>query len=160
VIVEAGAPASVEATSETVVVHVGPTEPVPASGGLHGDPAADGHGVHVVTAEDAHVGGYAPMRHVGFADSGCPTCRINFFRIDCDERYDTPSHLHSQDEIIHVVSGALRVGPQLLPAGTSVAIPRERRYALRTTGPFSFLNYRRDASSVVVAPGSEPHLES
>ena len=104
----------------------------------------------------------ASRRHTRVAShvAGCPTCRIVFFRIDGKgEPYAVGSHLHSEDEIIHVLSGALQVGRHRIEPGMSVAIPANERYGFRTTGPFSFLNYRADASTYTLAPGTEPVLE-
>ena len=54
-----------------------------------------------------------------------------------DEPYVVGSHLHSEDEIIHVLSGALQVGPRKVSAGMSIAIPGQQRYGFRTDGAFS-----------------------
>jgi hypothetical protein len=98
--------------------------------------------------------------HLYFADSTCETCDIAFFRIDESGPYTSPSHLHSEDEIIHVLSGELQFGRQIVGPGMSVAIPAERRYAFRASAPFSFLNYRAGASTVTMAPGTRPFEES
>src|SRR5262249_50307035 len=92
----------------------------------------------------------------------CPTCRIAFFRIDSnsEEPWVASSHMHSQDEIIHVLSGALQMGRDTVGAGMSVAIPGNHRYGFRTSGKFAFLNYRSDVSTTTTTPGSEPILET
>src|SRR5438874_552137 len=91
----------------------------------------------------------------GRSTPGCPCepCRITFFKVSAPDARTAASHVHSEDEIIHVLSGELRVGPNVVAAGTSVAIPGNYRYGFRTPGPFSFLNYRRDASTYTAAPG-------
>jgi hypothetical protein len=97
---------------------------------------------------------------VNFTDSTCPTCRIAVFLGESSHALTAASHVHSEDEIIHVLSGELRFGRELISPGTSVAIPKNLRYGFRTEGPFRFLNYRRDVSNVTLAPGSEPFLET
>jgi uncharacterized cupin superfamily protein len=73
--------------------------------------------------------------------------------------HSASSHLHSEDEIIHVLEGELRVGTLTVPAGTSIAVPANLRYSFRTSQPFRFLNYRADVSTILLKPGSKPILE-
>jgi hypothetical protein len=79
------------------------------------------------------------------------TSRTSEFRAD--------SHVHSQDELIHVLWGELQVGAVSAPAGTTLAIPAGHRYGFRSTGAYGFLNHRRDASTYLGRPGSEAWLE-
>jgi quercetin dioxygenase-like cupin family protein len=161
VIVESGVPAVMRADVTTELVHVGPVAEACPTGGLLGPADTQGHRLHVVEAEKAENIDFGVLANTIFADSTCGTCRINFFRVDGpDQPYVVGSHLHSEDEIIHVLSGALQVGPRTVSAGMSIAIPGGQRYGFRTTGGYSFLNYRADASTVVTAPGSEPRLET
>jgi quercetin dioxygenase-like cupin family protein len=161
VIVESGVTASVQAETPAEIIHVGPTAAAPPTAGLLGPPDPDGHGVHVIPAGDANVIDFSAFAQVSFADGTCPTCRMALFRVDgADEPYVVGSHLHSEDEIIHVLSGALQVGPRRVAAGMSIAIPGGVRYGFRTDRAFSFLNYRADVSTVVTTPGSEPHVET
>jgi quercetin dioxygenase-like cupin family protein len=160
-IVEAGVDTEIRVETATELVHVGPAAAAPPSGGLLGAADPAGHGVHVIPAGDANAIEFGAFSQVSFADSTCPTCRIALFRVDgTDEPYVVGSHLHSEDEIIHVLSGALQVGPRTVAAGMSIAIPGGQRYGFRTNSTFSFLNYRADVSTVVTTPGSEPHIET
>lgn len=161
IVIESGAPARVFATSGTAVVHVGSAAPVAPTDGLFGAPAPAGHTVHVVNHADAHRVVYDdhPIEHHGFADSRCRTCRINLFEVDGAAGYRTPSHVHSQDEIIHVLRGELRVGPHRLRAGASIAVPAHTRYGFAATEEFAFLNYRRDVSWSMTKPGTPAMLE-
>jgi quercetin dioxygenase-like cupin family protein len=160
-IIEAGVPIEIRAESTTELVHVGPAIAAPPTGGLLGPADPVGHRVHVIPAGDAVAIDFRAFAQVSFADSTCPTCRIALFRVDgTDEPYVVGSHLHSEDEIIHVLSGALQVGPRTVGAGMSIAIPGGERYGFRTNRAFSFLNYRADVSTVVTTPGSEPHIET
>jgi hypothetical protein len=71
------------------------------------------------------------------------------------------AHHHTQDEIIFITSGAVRMGARRFGAGTALSIPANMRYAIAGDGsPRSFINYRRDASLVALADGSEPMVES
>jgi quercetin dioxygenase-like cupin family protein len=161
VIIEADAAAEIRADAPTELVHVGPVATSAPSGGLFGPADPEGHGVHVIPAQDADAIDFGAFTQVCFTDSTCPTCRINWFRVTgVDEPYVVGSHLHSEDEIIHVLSGALQVGPRKVSAGMSIAIPGQQRYGFRTDGAFSFVNYRANASTVVTTPGSEPRLET
>jgi quercetin dioxygenase-like cupin family protein len=161
IIVESGVPAVMRADVTTELVHVGPLAEAPPTGGLLGPADPEGHKVHVVSAENAQIIDFGVLANTIYADSTCGTCRINFFRVDGpDQPYVVGSHLHSEDEIIHVLSGALQVGPRTVSAGMSIAIPGGQRYGFRTTGAYAFLNYRADASTVVTAPGTEPRLET
>ena len=131
---------------------------------LPAEAATDRRGVHVVRAEDApSISTDDALSVTYFCDGTCPTCRIGFFLVDGSvlaNGYSASSHLHSEDEIIHVLDGELRVGALKVPAGTSIAIPEGLRYSFRTSGPFRFLNYRADVSTILLKPGSEPFLET
>ena len=160
-IVEAGAGACIRAVGDARIVHFGPASTAAPGDGLFGPPRESGRGVHVVSVDEAR-----PLSEDGrygaryYADSTCETCRITFFKVSAPDARTAASHIHSEDEIIHVLTGELRVGPNVVGAGTSVAIPGNYRYGFRTPGPFSFLNYRRDASTYTAAPGSDPMVET
>jgi quercetin dioxygenase-like cupin family protein len=160
VIAESGVRTAVTARYDTRVVHVGPGTPVAPADGPFGEPRAGGHGVHVVGPDGlGGVRDYGDTHAVWFTDGSCPTCRIMFFRVWGPAGRGGPSHSHSQDELIHVVEGDLRVGPVHVPTGSTVAIPADRRYGFRTTADWSFLNYRRDMSFMTVDPGQPAVME-
>jgi hypothetical protein len=120
----------------------------------------DGHGVHVVGERGWFRAGNDTYTQTWWADSSCPKCRICVF---CIEHPDTPDvdlpHHHTQDEIIFVLEGELRLGAHRCPAGTAISIPARMRYSLRSDGKaFKFLNYRRDASRFA-AVGREEQSE-
>ncbi len=162
VVVEAGASAAVRASSPTRLLHFGPIDTEQPQDGLFGPPAPDGHGVHLVNRPDAHHVAYEghPIDNHFYVDCSCPTCRIVLFTVTAEVAHVAASHVHSQDEIIHVLDGELHVGPQVVGAGMAVAIPAGRRYGFRTPGPYRFINYRRDASTFTGAPGSQPVVET
>ncbi len=161
ILVEAGVPATVRALGETELLHFGPTETAPPAEGPLGGPSSTDHRVHVIPFEETE-----PVR-AGFmtfySDGSCPSCRIALFTVDrrnAPEPRNFASHLHSEDEIIHILDGSINVGPVPVAAGQGVAVPGERRYGFRSPGPLRFINYRRDISTVVHGVGSEPELET
>ena len=165
-IVEAGVSTTVHSAGPTRVVHFGPMALEAPVGGLLGAPAGDGRSVHIVRPEHAssiHFSGGDGATSVYFCDGTCPTCRITLFLYDGSvfaDGYSGASHSHSQDEIIHVLDGELHFGPAIVTTGASIAVPRDVRYSFRTSGPFRYLDYRADVSTAVVAPGSDPVLET
>jgi quercetin dioxygenase-like cupin family protein len=162
VILESGVKATLRAREAARVAHFGPAEPAEAMDGMFGSPERHGRAVHILDPTEARrlrfTNGLPVTVHM-FADSTCSRCRITLFRIDSGPR-GSESHFHSEDEIIHMLEGAIQVGPLLISSGMSIAIPAGRRYGFRTQGPYAFLNYRRDASTTTLAPGTAPILET
>ncbi len=161
VIVESGVPATIRAVVDTSLLHFGPASPEPPSDGPIGPAAPDGHSVRVLTAEEAETLRTGVLTF--YTDGSDPTCRMAFFLNDgnhSDAARSVGSHKHSADEIIHVVEGSISLGPSTVAAGRSVFVPGDRRYGFRTPGRLRFLNYRRDVSTVVHTPGTEPEIES
>ena len=160
VVVEAGVACAATAIGATRVAHYGPTDATAPADGLLGPARADGRGVHVVGDEGWFRAGNDTYSQTWWADSSCPTCRICVFRIEHPDGPDNDlPHHHTQDEIIYVLDGELRLGSYRCPAGTAISIPAHMRYSLRSDGKaFSFLNYRRDASRFSM-PGQEEMSE-
>lgn len=110
-------------------VHILPAERVPRSEDLGGGSGVGG-GMH--------------------ADSGCPSCAVwlheNHFPaappLSPEER-QRGVHSHSEDEIIFVTAGEIRLGNRLCPPGTALAIAADTLYSF-TAGPegLSFVNFR------------------
>lgn len=94
------------------------------------------------------------------ADSQCPSCDVwlheNAFPgaepVSPDD-LTVGVHSHSEDEIIFVVSGAIRLGRKLFPAGTAIAIPAETLYSF-TAGPdgLAFVNFRAGLPADICFP--------
>jgi hypothetical protein len=163
VIVEASVPSVVKALEKSRIVHFGPQSPLAPRDGLFGPAEDHGRGVHSISlghAERVDFGDDAPWEG-SFCDSTCRTCRITFFMMsqESTETSFSPSHSHSEDEIIHLLDGTLQVGPLRVEAGMSIAVPRDVRYGFRAPGPYRLLNYRRDVSNITTEPGSVPRLE-
>ncbi len=161
VLVESGVAATLRATEPTRLLHFGPTSATVPQDGPFGPPKADGHHVHLFTAEDGKEIKAGAVTY--FSDGGCPTCRIALFTVDRRNSPDptqSPSHKHSQDEIIHIIEGSLNVGSTTVTSGLAMAVPADLRYGFRAPGTYRFINYRADGSTTVHAPGSEPELET
>ena len=158
VIIEADAPATVKAVGPTRIVHVGPVDPAQPTGGINGAPEQHGHGVHVVGPRGtfARVADGSDSHY--YADSSCPTCRITLLHVGRTFGYDSAAHSHTEDELIHVISGEIILGRQVLGAGDTLAIGGNVRYKFRGGDDgFVFVNYRRDASKQIF-PGDRPEL--
>lgn len=134
-LLEAHAQPVLEVSQDTELIHVGSRLP-----------AGQGGSVHLVGPRGwFHSGEREKVDATWFADGTCPTCRIAFFSVARPPAPERPGpvHTHSQDEIIHVLEGQVRLGARRFGAGTSLCIPAEVRYAL-TIGDVGakFLNYR------------------
>ena len=159
VIVESGATASARVDAGTRLIHFGPHESSPPADGPYGCPDAAGHGVHVV-GPDGNSGSSTPERTTRFyANSACPRCRMTLFYVGQSTPYRSPSHEHSQAELTFVLDGAIRVGRDVVDAGSAVAIKADQRYGFQAAANWAFLNYRRDASYMIREPRSAPILE-
>lgn len=152
-IVESGVSTEVLATADCRLLHFG------AAGQYHA-PAAGGHVVHAVGPAGVYAALGAGRDTRFYADSSCPTCRITLMRTGRDGPYVSAPHSHSQDELIHVLSGQIALGRTTLGPGDTLYVQAHRRYTF-AGGPdgFSFLNYRPDASLHSVVRGGEPRLE-
>src|SRR6185437_12478216 len=109
----------------TRVVHFGPMATTSPCDGPLGAASEYGRGVHVGTREEVPTIRFGEQVGIYFGDGTCPTCRVAFFLIDgtaLSAPYNGTSHVHSEDEIIHVISGEVRVGPLAVAAGMSIAV--------------------------------------
>jgi hypothetical protein len=78
----------------------------------------------------------------------------------CTEQYASAVHSHTQDELIHVLGGRIRVGSQWAEPGDTLAVPADVRYRFSTAEDgYAFINYRADASYYVPVTGA-PSLEA
>ena len=61
--------------------------------------------------------------------------------------WSSAPHSHTQDELIHMVSGSITLGSRRVEPGDTLAIAADTRYGFRgDDAGFVFINYRRDAS--------------
>lgn len=160
VIVESGVPAEVVAVQDAALLHMGATDARAPHTGPFGPPKPAGHVVHAVGPRGIYARSEPGRDTRFFADSSCPTCRITLMQTGRDSRYESAAHSHSQDELIHLLSGEIQLGRWTLGPGDTVYVAADRRYTF-TSGEagFSFLNYRRDASWHSVVRGGAPVLE-
>jgi hypothetical protein len=92
-----------------------------------------------------------------FADSSCPTCTIWLHVSGFDRPTRIGTHRHTEDELIFVTEGEMRLGRRTLGPGAALAIDKDTQYGFET-GPagLTFLNYRPVRPSIVwVAPPEE-----
>jgi quercetin dioxygenase-like cupin family protein len=159
-VVEADAPATARAVGATRVVHMGPAVAAQPIGGLNGPPDAAGHGLHAVGPHGTYARVDADGDSHYYADSTCPTCRITLLSVARSGPWTSSAHSHTQDELIHVVSGCLHLGRRDVGPGDTLAIGAGVRYAF-TGGDdgFLFLNYRADASEQHWPDGRAPLME-
>jgi len=147
VIIESNVEVTGTAVGPTRIVHFGPADTAPPTGGLNGDPSTEGHGVHVVGPKGTWAAIKEGQDSHFFADSSCPTCRITLLHVGRDSVYDSSAHSHTEDELIHVIEGEILLGRQKVGVGDTLAIGGDVRYKFRGgDNGFRFLNYRRDAS--------------
>lgn len=112
-----------------------------------------GGGIHLLPAEQAprsdSLGGSPGLGGVMHADADSPTCSLwlheNHFP---GSAAPTPGdkagvHSHSEDEIIFVIGGGMRLGQKVYGPGTAIAIAANTLYSF-TAGPegLRFVNFR------------------
>jgi hypothetical protein len=159
-ILESGVPAVVRVNEPTTVIHFGPWDPAPPASGAYGAPASEGHCVHVVGPGGTFAKIEPGRASKFYADSTWPTSRITLLYTSRSEPYVSNPHSHSEDEIIHLLSGEIQVGQTVLSKGYTLGIAGDRRYRFKSGDKgFGFLNYRRDASYMTIEKDSEPFLE-
>lgn len=123
-------------------------------------PRAGGH-VHLLPADRVprtlDMGGAGVAGGALHADAACPTCEVwlhenDFYQAD----YEVAVHSHTEDEIIFVRAGSMRLGNRLYGAGTALAIKADTKYGFRA-GPegLSFVNFRATSPVYVPADGSQ-----
>jgi hypothetical protein len=115
-------------------VHLLPTDRVPRAAELAGSTGVGG-GIH--------------------ADGQCATCEVWLHESHFapaqpiwPEQAARGIHAHSEDEVIFITKGAIRLGQKLFPAGSAVAIAAQTLYAI-APGPegMSFINFRAGTPS-------------
>jgi hypothetical protein len=107
-----------------------------------------GHHVHILPSElvprTESLGGTPGVGGALHADSQCPTCKVwlheNSYAMADKE---TALHSHSEDEVIFVHSGTIRLGNRLYGPGTALAIAANTKYGF-FSGPdgLGFVNFR------------------
>jgi quercetin dioxygenase-like cupin family protein len=159
VVIESGARPRIDVVEDSALLHMGPRDPRGPTDGLNGPIQGSADHTHVVgpagwlAVSDDH----RDSRY--YADSTCPTCRLTLLYTSRSSAYQSATHSHSVDELIHVLWGELQLGSHRVGRGDTLAIDADRRYGFRTPGGFGFLNYRADASQQTIDPAAPPILE-
>jgi hypothetical protein len=112
---------------------------------------------HVPRAELAGTQGAAGGMH---ANAECPSCHVWLHEntlaptLEADMAGEKGVHSHSEDEIIFVTHGQMRLGQRLLGPGTAISIPAETLYSFGV-GPtgLSFVNFRAGRPSEIKFKG-------
>ena len=117
-----------------------------------------GH-VHLLPSERVPRVEAAGGKRVGMAlhaDSQCQTCKLWLHENDysnADE--ETALHSHSEDEVIFVRAGTIRLGNALHGPGTALAIAAHTKYGFFSgPGGLSFVNFRGTSPTYTSADGS------
>jgi hypothetical protein len=91
------------------------------------------------------------------ADASLPSCKLwlhenDFYKAE----HETAVHSHSEDEIIFVRSGQIRLGNRLYQPGTALAIAAHTKYGFRA-GPrgLGFVNFRSHSPTYAAADGGQ-----
>ena len=121
-------------------------------------PNAGGH-IHLLPSEKVPrtqgMGGNQGIGGALHADAGCPTCSVwlheNSYAMADKE---TAPHSHSEDEVIFVHTGSIRLGNRLYGPGTALAIAAATKYGFHS-GPdgLGFVNFRGSSPTYTSADG-------
>jgi hypothetical protein len=146
-IVERGASVDIKGhDAGSLLVSFAASRPAPS-------PRAGGH-VHLLPKERvprlADLGGASGVGGALHADASCSTCEVwlhaNTFPPQCEDTSvdaDRAVHSHSEDEVIFVTEGQIRLGARLYGPGTAIAIAADTQYGF-SSGPagLCFINFR------------------
>jgi hypothetical protein len=118
---------------------------------------AGGH-VHLLPSEHVPRIDSVAGKRIGMAlhaDSQCPTCKLWLHENDYFSADETAIHSHSEDEVIFVRAGTIRLGNRLHGAGTALAIAANTKYGFFSgAGGLSFVNFRGTSPTYTSADGS------
>jgi hypothetical protein len=122
------------------------------------DAPAGGH-VHILPSERVPrthaLGGNEGIGGALHADAGCPTCSVwlheNSYAMADKE---TTVHSHSEDEVIFVHTGSVRLGNRVYGPGTALAIAADTKYGF-FSGPdgLGFVNFRGSSPTYTSGDG-------
>lgn len=102
------------------------------------------------------MGGNAGIGGALHADAHDPTPRVWLHENSFDmPDKETVLHSHSEDEVIFVLKGGIRLGNRLYPEGTALAIAADTKYGFHS-GPegLGFVNFRVSSPTYTSADGS------
>lgn len=163
VILEAGAAPTLRALGPSRLLHMGSYDDAPARAPGEGGERVTGSApsIHVVGPRGLYEAIEPGRAARFFADATCPTCSVWLLLTSRSIAYESPIHSHAQDELIHVVSGEIRIGSLTLVPGDTVFIAADQVYRFRS-GPagFAFLNYRKAASLMTIRTTGQTIVEN
>jgi quercetin dioxygenase-like cupin family protein len=95
-----------------------------------------------------------------FADAACPTCAVWLHGNQLPAGLKTDLHYHTEDEIIVVTAGQMKLGRLAYGRGSVLAIDAQTRYGFRCGDDgLSFINYRADPPTYVGSDTSRPPMD-
>jgi hypothetical protein len=125
-----------------------------------GEGGKDGGHVHLLprdrVPQTEALGGNEGIGGALHADAQCPTCSVwlheNSYAMADKE---TALHSHSEDEVIFVHTGSIRLGNRIYGPGTALAIAADTKYEF-FSGPdgLGFVNFRGTSPTYTSADGS------
>jgi hypothetical protein len=161
-VVESGHATEAKAVGPTTIAHYGSWDDDAPAGGLFGAPDPGHHKVHVMGPGGWFLSG--KLEDVGatwFTDSTCGTCRCALFKVENSRSDRAPTHHHTEDEIIFLIEGGLKMGAFEYPKFSALCIPGMARYSFTgMPGGHVFLNFRRDVSNQFNDRNGPPMLET
>ncbi len=123
-------------------------------------PAKAGGHVHVVPSEGIFPCpvSASDAEYVIWADSHCPTCDLWLHQTHMPRPTTQGGHhYHTEDEVLFLVGGGMRLGNRTLPPGTALAISANTIYGFGVPeGGTRFINFRCSESFVVRTKRMKP----
>jgi quercetin dioxygenase-like cupin family protein len=159
-VVEARSVPAVEAIEPAVLVAMGTVGGALPAGGPAGT-VEPGDRTHLLGPRGIAEWARPPAKLTRYyTTSSCPGCRLMLMHSASAERYSSQVHSHTADELIHLLSGSVRVGSTWVEPGDTLAIPADVKYRFESGDQgYEFVNYRPDASYYVAVDGTR-HLEA
>lgn len=150
-VIESGAELVVTAETDVALVHVG--------GGAPESPSA---GRVVIVGPGGTWSDVSDNRNTRFfADATSPSCSLWFLYSERFQRHDSPTHSHSQQEVIHVLRGELIMGAKRVRPGDTLYVEADRRYRFHSSDEgYAFLNYRAGPSLMTIGRDDPPIVEN
>lgn len=115
--------------------------------------------VHLLPADSvprsAQLGGHAGIGGAMYANAERPAEHVWLHETNWQMGdSETALHSHSEDEVIFIIAGSMRLGNRVLEPGTALAIAADVKYGFRT-GPdgLAFLNFRGRSPTYSTADG-------
>jgi hypothetical protein len=114
-------------------------------------PHKAGKCVHVINRSDAQHYAHPSTRGLVWSDAGCPTCEMWLHESQFFGVTKVPPHAHTEDEVIFVLDGAMKLGRRDLGQGGVLAIDANTVYTFNTGAEgCRFINFRASAPYVVL----------